>query len=203
MNSDSNSLFIVDNFYKDPDKIRNFAIESNDYLKEGFNYESQKLYYSEGIIKSFEKIIGEEIFVDPERFGFGTLTYFAEGDQIHRYTHYDSNTWVAIVYLVPDELVGDGGLTICRHKETGLAGPPDSQWLKENNFDSFEQWKETVYKESQTKLEEWETTMFIAMKYNRLVIKKAGKMFHRGTKGFGTNPGNSKLMHRFFFETKN
>lgn len=197
----SNKLFVVDNFYKNPDTIRNFAISSNDYLKEGYNYESQKLYFNENIIRDFEKIIGEKIFVDPKRFGFGTLTYFAEGDETHNYTHYDSNGWVGIVYLVPDETINGDGLTICKHKDSGLTGPPDQNWLNENNYHSIEQWKSEVYTRDQTNHKAWETTAFIGMKYNRLILKKAGTMFHRGTKSFGDNPGNSKLMHRFFFET--
>ncbi|MCP3033465.1 DUF6445 family protein [Halobacillus sp. A1] len=202
MNTNSSSLFVVDDFYNKPDKIRKLALGTEDYINDGFNYESRKLFYSEEVITAFEKIIGEEIIVDPKRSGFGTLAFNLEGDQTHRYTHYDGNTWAAIVYLVPNEITGNGGLTICRHKDSGLTGPPDQEWLVENNFDSFEEWKETVYNNSQTDLDAWETTMFIPMRYNRLVIKEAGKIFHRGTEGFGTNAGDSRLMHRFFFETK-
>ncbi|WP_308201946.1 DUF6445 family protein [Bacillus thuringiensis] len=198
-----NSLFVIDNFYSDPDKIRDFAIKTNDYIKSGYNYETRKLYYNESIINSFEKIIGEEIVVDPAGMGFGSLNYFTEDDNIHHYTHYDGAKWVALVYLVPNEFVGKGGLYICRHKKSGLIGPPNQNWLEEHDFSSFEEWKEKVYTPDQTDLKAWETTMFIGMKYNRLIIKKAGEMFHRGTKGFGTHPGNSKLFHRFFFQTKN
>lgn len=197
-----NSLFVIDNFYKNPDKIRNFAQNTNDYIKQGSYYESQKLYYNDSIIKSFEEIIGEKIYVDPVRFGFGSLAYFAQGDQMHKYTHYDSNEWVALVYLVPDHFVGNGGLVVCRHKETGLEGPPDETWLNKNGYASFKEWEDKIYRPSQTNTDAWETTIFIAMKYNRLIIQKAGKMFHRGTEGFGTIPANSRLMHRFFFETQ-
>ncbi|MGD6874279.1 DUF6445 family protein [Sutcliffiella horikoshii] len=199
---DKTSLFVVDNFYNSPDKIRDFAINTNDYIKNGYNYETSKLYYNESIKGYFEKIIGEEIIVDPSRMGFGSLTYFTEGDEMHNYTHYDGAKWVALIYLVPNEFIGGGGLHICRHKNTGLTGPPNSEWLENNNFKSLDEWKEKVYSIDQTNSRAWETTMFISMKYNRLIIKKAGEMFHRGTKGFGTNPGNSKLIHRFFFDTR-
>ncbi|MEJ8545587.1 hypothetical protein [Brevibacillus borstelensis] len=193
-------LIVIDNFYDKPDDVRSFAINRKDYLKKGLRFETQKLYYTDTLIKRFEEILGISIQVDPIRYGFGTFNYFPEGDDLHHSTHYDDAEWVGLIYLTPNEMVGNGGLSLCRHKESGLMGPPNKEWLSKNGFESFEQWVEQVYKPNKTNVDAWETTMFIPTRYNRLILKRGGKMFHRGGKGFGKSVTDSRLLQRFFFE---
>jgi hypothetical protein len=106
-----------------------------------------------------------------------------------------------VAYLIPNELC-QGGLTLYRHKETGLTGPPDEAALRRLGVESLEQWLEDVYHPDKKNPDAWERTMHIAMRFNRLVLFQAGKMFHRASSGFGSDPQNGRLTQRFFFESR-
>lgn len=44
--------------------------------------------------------------------------------------------------------------------------------------------------------------MYMPVKYNRLILFRGGRMFHRASKGFGNSPENGRLTQSFFFEVQ-
>ncbi|MCM3268661.1 DUF6445 family protein [Paenibacillus elgii] len=196
-------MLVIDNFYENPDNVRNFAIKlkPEDWLDNGLKYETKKCYFSESITRQFEQLIGSKLDADPRTMGYGAFTFFPDRG-VEKFTHYDDNEWVGIVYLIPNELCEGVGLTFCRHKESGLMGPPNDLWLRDNSYQSFEDWYTKVYVPDKPCIEKWEETMYIPVKYNRLVLFRGGRMFHRASKGFGNNAENGRLTQSFFFEVK-
>ncbi|NUK32086.1 hypothetical protein HT574_19105 [Parageobacillus sp. VR-IP] len=199
-------FIVIDDFYENPDKVRNFAINVKDWIdidingKKKYSVETVKCYYNQDIIQKFEEILGFKIEVNPKKMGFGVFAYYPGESNVQLTTHYDDCEWSGIIYLVPDEFC-EGGLSLYRHKKTKLLGPPDDKQLKQLGFSSFEEWKE-IYHRDKLNPNAWEETLHISMKYNRLILLRSGKLFHRATSGFGNNPKNARLTQRFFFNKK-
>lgn len=190
---------VIDDFYNNPDMIRGLALKEDDWISSEYKEETNKCFYTESTIKIFEGLVNNKIRVERE-FSFGSFISYQECSTVDMYTHYDNSTWTGVLYLVPNEIC-QGGLTICRHKESKLTGPPSKENLNELGFNSFEDWYETYSKEK-SNTDYWEDTMFLPMKYNRLVLFKGGSMFHRASAGFGNKLENSRLVQSFFFETE-
>lgn len=200
-------LIVIDDFYKEPEKVRNYALNIKEWVNinlEGEkkpSSETAKCYYTNELVNRFEEILSFEIEVNPRKMGFGVFAYYPSDSKVELTTHYDDSEWSGIIYLVPNKYC-KGGLSLYKHKPTGLYGPPSKKELSELGYESFEDWKEDYFN-AKLHPEQWEETMHIGMKFNRLVLFKSGSLFHRATSGFGNNPKNGRLTHRFFFNQKN
>ena len=97
-----------DNFYNNPDEIRNFALTQVEYkqdLRWYKGYRSTTNFHPTGIRESFEDIIGENI----TNFGQGVNGCFqimtATDQQVY---HFDEQKWAAMVYLTPNAPIESG-----------------------------------------------------------------------------------------------
>ena len=200
-----NKLFVIDDFYSKPHEVRQMAIASDNWIRTDasgnrrHSWETQKCYFNDAIKARFEGMIGNKIVIDPARMGFGSFAFYPDDGEVDLTTHFDDTEWAAIIYLVPDELC-QGGFSLFRHKSTQLSGPPTDKELAELGFESYQQWEEQSYYPDKLKPNEWEETLHISMRFNRLVLVQASRLFHRASSGFGTSPENGRLTQRFFFE---
>jgi glycosyltransferase involved in cell wall biosynthesis len=180
-------LFIVDNFYKNPDEVRNFAltqVEYNEDLRWYKGLRSTKPYRTEEMKKAFEQIIGRKIINWEE---FGTNGCFqittAKDPQVY---HYDQQTWAGMIYLTPNAPL-ESGTRLMRSKINGTrhSSEPDVDLAFNGNFyDS-------------TKFDVADSAGNI---YNRLVIMDA-RCIHSAGPYFGSTPEDGRLIHLFFFDT--
>ncbi|PEC87372.1 hypothetical protein COK00_21810 [Bacillus cereus] len=199
-------IIVIDDFYKEPNKVRNLALNVHGWIDENLqgekkpSIETEKNYYTNEIINKFESILGFNIDVNPKKMGFGVFAFYPEYSRVDQTTHFDDTDWSGIIYLVPDNLC-KGGLSLYRHKPTGLTGPPNINELQELGYSSMKSWYED-YLNWKLSPEDWEETMHLDMKYNRLVLFKSGALFHRASSGFGDSPSNGRLTQRFFFNRK-
>lgn len=180
-------LWIVDNFYKDPYAIREFAL--NQEFEENINYykgnRTKKQYIVPGTKESFEKIIGKKITKWTETHGMcGRFQYCtAQDDLVY---HCDGQTLAGMIYLTPDAPYSCG-TSLFAHKRTGLRN--------ENDFEDVNVFDETgFYDRSKFDLVDTAGNVF-----NRLVIFDA-KCIHSANEYFGTDITNSRLFHLFFFD---
>lgn len=195
---------IIDNFYSDPDVIRQFALEEKYASVAKLNYpgyQSHKVFHSESIQKAFEKAIGKEIIVDTDRFTFGGFRLITEETGKMPKVHADSIDWAGLIFLSKDAPL-DAGVGIYRHKETGLIGPPTDAEARSLGYeDAAEFERELVYRD-QADLSKWEIIFQVEPLYNRLVLFKGRELYHAPIKGFGTTPEDCRITHNFFFMEK-
>jgi len=180
-------FIIQDNFYKEPDLVRAFAL-SQDFKVTGnypgFRTEPCKDVYFQGLRNKFEKIINKEITRWPTDQYNSSFQYTTSENKT--WVHYDQTVWAAVVYLTPNPIL-DSGTALFRHKETGIFF---------NNENS-----KVDYNEVGSNPEDWEVIAETKNIYNRAVIYN-GSYYHSSVvPGFGTNKHNGRLFQTFFFDT--
>lgn len=187
VNENSNTrLWIVDNFYKDPYAVREFAL--NQEFQENIDYykgnRSKEQFIIPGTKEAFEKIIGKKITNWTETHGMcGRFQYCtAQDDLVY---HCDSQTLAGMVYLTPDAPFSCG-TSLFAHKKTGLRN--------ENDFDGVNVFGGGFYDKSKFELVDTAGNVF-----NRLVLFDA-KCIHSANEYFGTDITNCRLFHLFFFD---
>jgi len=182
--SSSKRMFIVDNFYSNPDAVRRFALaqEFTDDTRWYKGMRTTTTFRTPEIKRRFEAIIGEKI-VDFEQ-GFNGVFQLmrAEDKQVY---HYDTQKWAAMIYLTPDAPI-ESGTRLHRSKNNGTRHrdqPEADDAFRGNFYDSTQ----------------FDNCDIAGNIYNRLVIMDAGS-FHSAGPYFGDCPENGRLSHLFFFD---
>jgi glycosyltransferase involved in cell wall biosynthesis len=178
-------LFVVDNFYSNPDEIRNYALTQVEYEQDLRWYKgmrSKTTYRAEGTKEAFEHIIGQKI-VDFDSCYNGVFQLMMSSDpQVY---HYDVQRWAAMIYLTPNAPLESGTrlhkslINGTRHRDE-----PDADFAFQGDF--------------------YDSTKFdiadaAGNVYNRLVIMDAGS-FHSAGPYFGNSMETGRLTHLFFFD---
>lgn len=203
-------ILIIDNFYEDPDAVRNYALSLN-YVPYAF-YKGKPFWYSSALEVKPSPINGKGIRlansmiktklsniiqsdVDDDTwdtsgdgwngaFHYKIRSHFPGAtSQIHNHAGRDSDVsegWSGVLYLNKNSKSG-AGTTIWRNKKTGLCYSNDSVYTLNHD--------------------EYELALNIENRYNRLVLFYAS-IFHVGEEGFGTNINNARLFQTFFFNLK-
>ena len=178
-------LFVVDNFYSNPDDVRAFAM--------GIDYEGSSQWYKgkrskeqynfPGIQESFEQIMNMKLKPLDEHGMCGRFQFLTAQDPL--VYHYDTQQWAAMIYLTPDPPPGSG-TSLYRSKITG------ARRLEDPRID--ESFPRGFYDSSQ-----FELIDNIGNLYNRLCIMDA-RCIHSASMYFGNNDNNCRLTHLFFFD---
>ncbi|GAA5224708.1 hypothetical protein [Membranihabitans marinus] len=193
---------IIDNFYKNPDQIRDFALNCK-YKKpvstkwKGLRsvekhpetkptlYQIAKYLQLEGK-PDWNQIEISDNFWQRASVGLFTTLYDGQEDNIH--FHYFTGRWSGVCYLSPPELCkGKIALSFYRHLTRNIE---TAQYLDKNELQEIK--KETADPNL------WMTTHEIDMKYNRMVVFD-GQYFHKACNGFGSSPDNCRLTQLFGF----
>lgn len=184
------NLIIVDDFYIDPDGIRNFAL-AQEYSVRG-NYPGLRT-------KSFLNDSHKEIINDLVSHASGGVTDWLLGENGEGYTgafqictamdrtwiHSDyNNMWAGVCYLTPDAPLS-AGTALYRYRESGERMSIDHVDYGEDAYDYTK----------------WEVVDKIGNVYNRLILYP-GNLFHASIDYFGNNLYNGRLFQTFFFNTK-
>ncbi len=179
-------LYVIDNFYTNPDQVREYALNSVEYVADLRYYKglrSTLAYRPPGVKESFESIIGQPI-TTWEEYGYNGCFQIctAEDPQVY---HNDTQRWAAMIYLSPDA-PAESGTRLHRSKITGARHVRDVSF--ENTFaGGF-----------------YDSTKFDVVDhagniYNRLVIMDA-ECIHSAGPYFGYNKPTGRLTHLFFFD---
>ena len=178
-------LFVVDNFYSDPDSVRDYALQVEYVQDERWykGYRSKGYYHPIGIKESFEDILGENITSFPVGTVNGCFQIMMASDQ--QVWHFDEQKWAAMIYLTPNAPVESGTRL---HQAKG-----NSSIRHKNDFGIDEYFAGNFY--DRTK---WEVADSAGNFYNRLVIMDA-QCVHSAGSYFGDSFQNGRLTHLFFF----
>lgn len=182
-------IWVIDDFYKDPDAVRNFALKQ-EYIQGGLgrgfigSRSAQQFLFS-GLKEEFERIMGHKITRWKEHSMNGRFQYGMEGDP--NVYHCDTQTWAGMLYLTPDAPYSTGTGTFAgkgsdirhaSHPNILNCFRPGSQNLDGTIFEPVD---------------------VIGNVYNRLMIFNAGYL-HSALGYFGYTKENSRLWQMFFFD---
>jgi hypothetical protein len=199
------NLIVIDDFYSDPLSVRALA-ESSEYSEQGYysknspGIESDDQFYTQQIVSKFEEVLQERIIVDVDRNAFGRFRLAFAKDARKTRIHFDNTKWSALVYLTLPEYC-QGGTVFCRHKITGLDGPPSADSLAAMGYSSLRDFDFKVVAPDTLRPEAWETNCFVAMRFNRLILFRGSLLFHGSADLFGNSFQDGRLTQNFFFDT--
>lgn len=179
-------LIITDDFYSNPDDVRNYALSQPFEIKGNYPGLRTKPYLPEDVKNAIQHIVfnaGGTVTDWLEYSGYnGAFQICTALDRT--WIHSDQyNTWAAVCYLTPNAPLSSG-TALYRHKESGEY----ENLRNENRSEGYDYTK-------------WEKTDYVANKYNRIVMYR-GNLYHASLDYFGDTYQNSRLFQTFFFNTE-
>jgi len=199
LNKDQNKrFFVVDNFYKNPHEVREFALSQVYFPGEGaVGYRTRKQFLFEGVKEKFEQTIGLTIIEHTEngqgwsdRGINGRFQSCTPNDPL--VYHCDSQRWAGMIYLTPNA-PPQCGTTFFRHRETKIRHNQEIDWEAGQGIQVFNQ---NTFIDGTP----YEPVDIIGNVFNRLVIFDGG-LIHSASEYFGWDISSSRLFHMFFFDT--
>ncbi len=184
--------WIVDNFYENPDEVREFALEQ-EYIEGGFGRgfigrRTEQQFLFPGLKERFEEIIGKRITEWESHRMNGRFQIAWSGEPL--VYHCDSQKWGGMLYLNPNAPY-QCGTTLYAHKKTRARTYYDQGW------DAA--WA-NVPGDCHLDGTPFEPVDVMGNVYNRLVIFDASAI-HSASEYFGTVKENARLWQMFFFDT--
>lgn len=180
---------VVDNFYENPDYVREFALRQNlmahPDLHKGCRTEDR--FFAPHMQETFEDIMGMKVlrWYDIDGYCNGVFQYCVESDPI--VYHCDQQDWAGAIYLTPNAPY-DSGTSFFASKANGQLDADDPY------FDHG-----TVFNDNFLDRERFDKVDEVGNVYNRLVLWNA-RLIHAASSYFGDRADNSRLFHLFFFD---
>lgn len=175
-------LIVIENFYPDPESVRNNAINMVFDVKGNYPGQRTKPFFHLGIKEKFESIIGRPIVYWPTDNYNGSFQWVTENDK--SWIHRDQTLWSAIIFLTPNP-PKDGGTIIYVHKPTNKSYAGTDEIEKQMGNSTYTP-------------EDWEILDRIGNNFNRCILFR-GKRCHMSDRYFGTDLTNARLFQTFFF----
>jgi len=212
------NVIIYDDFYKKPDEIREWALQSKTSSSDQQTYPG---LMTEALIPPelpnlMRSIVGSNIYYrNNEKIGwFGEFRISQYRDDFEQWIHTDPTApWAAIVFMNPHPPEGYG-TAFWKHKETGTYKMPMKHCRSFPEYNDeliqsklgLKNWaevrKEIIYKDGLDE-SKWELDVFVPGKYNRLVIFNPQLWHsHMPKDNFGSSKDNARLVQLFFFGSK-
>lgn len=188
-------LIVVDNFYENPDKVREYAMKQEFKANELYHKgnRTERSYIPSWAKDEFSRLLNKKVteFVGAT----GVFQYCVAKDNV--VYHYDTQEYAAMVYLSPNAPLQTGTQTY-RSKHTGLftaATDEDAQrlGLSKEEIDQKSFNGNNFYDRHNMELVD-----SVANVYNRCVIFNA-RSLHAATSYFGDRKENARLFHLYFF----
>lgn len=182
-----NKIWIVEDFYDDPDSIREFALHQDFFDDDGFiGKRTRKQFFFPGLKEKFEQIMGMKI-TNWESYGMnGRFQHNVSGESLT--WHCDDQRWAALIYLTPNAPF-NAGTRMSAYKNNRVRHQSHPRLMDCFNQKTF--LDGTLY----------EDVDIVGNVYNRCLIYDAG-LIHAAMQYFGYDKDTSRLWHMFFFDTE-
>ena len=196
---------IIDDFYADPYRVREIALNANYENREEAYYPGDNTtgpFEFEGINEVVSNLVHEPVMGTPNtaHCGFRLAMAGAESRATLRIHVDGANHWSGIVYLnLPEHC--RGGTEFYRHKELGTDHAPlYNSDVKQFGYDSCALFTQDLTKKDSNDESKWEHLFTVPMRFNRCVIFRPW-FWHTPSKSFGDCRENARLIQMFFFTT--
>lgn len=124
-----------------------------------------------------------------------------KGDRGRSGVHIDPAFYSGILYLTAQEHCR-GGTDFYRHRRTGLDGVPrTAESIAAAGYADVNALVEDVVNRDTGQPGRWEKSFTAPMRFNRLILFSPW-MFHNSAPGFGTGPGDGRLVYLMFFAAR-
>jgi len=180
------NVIITDNFYSNPDGVRNFALSQPFSVTGNFPGKRTISHLTPDVKETIQSIVWNaggavtDWFENDGYTGAFQLTTAADRSWVHS-DHF--NTWAGVCYLNPDAPY-TGGTGLFRHRATGAVRAGEL----------------TTGYEAQD-MTKWDLYDTLGNIYNRLVLYR-GDLFHSSLDYFGSDLYTGRLFQVFFFSTQ-
>ncbi len=190
------NLIVIDNFYEDPDSVRDQALSYRfDFVAHWPGMRTYGVPEDQSLIlkSKFEKILNQKItkwdtFDGDSKKDMNTCYQLCLKED-YTWVHHDKTKWAAVCYLTPDA-DPDSGTGLFTHIEKNISAwnPDDPSTDLNKNDETYD-------------LSKWQLTAEVKNQYNRLILY-SGYNYHRSMiPGFGNNYLTGRLTQVFFFDT--
>ncbi len=199
------NIIIVDDFYDNPQEVRDCALNC-DYPEPegGYTYpgkNSEGGFYSDKVHGAFEDIIKGGL-IPADQNGYFRISL--DGVDHRQDVHVDPGwDWGAVLYLSkPEDCIDEGGTSFWRHNDLRWDWCPNNdEHAQVYGYPTYkEAWWTTVYGIGLDR-EQWTRYMLCPMRYNRLVLFRT-RLWHSHSVNFGDTLENGRLVQLFFFNDK-
>lgn len=185
------TVWVVDNFYEDPHKVREFALQQEFFeggIGRGFiGRRTVNQFLFSSLKEKFENIMGKKITKWQEYDMNGKFQVAWSGEPL--VWHCDAQQWGGMLYLTPDAPY-QCGTTLYANKKTRARTYFDPGWdIDWSNVPGDPHLDGTP----------WEPVDVMGNVFNRLVIFDASAI-HSASEYFGTVKENARLWQMFFFD---
>tara|TARA_Y100001951_G_scaffold79729_1_gene67602 strand:+ start:2237 stop:2860 length:624 start_codon:yes stop_codon:yes gene_type:complete len=205
-------IFIVDDFYPNPDTIREQALKlqfitgqkkGRPVQHPGARANNPSTFNMLYLRNRFEKITGKQVVYFKHGWSNGAFNLGLNNKrQLFNWVHGDHTTqiddkydfWAAVIYLTPNP-PRDSGTILLENKETGIYKQHQTEApIKGDEFrGQFE---------GSPAADNWHPHVTVENKYNRCIIYR-GVYFHAPKlAGFGTNKQNGRLVQLGFWQSE-
>jgi hypothetical protein len=194
--TENKGLIVVDNFYSDPDFVRDFAIKNLEFNPSNYHKgkRSKDRFILDGTKEKLESIIGREITNwNSETYANGVFQYCVANDPL--VFHVDIQKYAGMVFLTKDAPF-ETGTSFYSSKNTGRT--------RFENFEDDQEAYHETFKGKNAEMNFYDSTQFekideVGNVYNRLVLFDA-KQIHAPSQYFGDAIENARFFHMFFFD---
>ncbi len=189
MNSQQCNLLVIDNFYKNPMDVREFALQQDFKVSGNYPGTRTQSFATEQLKNLIQRYIEPfsgkitEFPMQPESYN-GSFQFTTS--RARSWVHTDSfNNWGGVLYLSPDAPVTAG-----------------TAFYKLKNGCMYDSSSQKVYADTYSQdLTKWELIDNVGNIFNRLILFNS-KRYHMSMDYFGTDKNDSRLFQVFFFSTE-
>ena len=195
-NSLDKGIIVVDDFYADPDFIREWAIKEIEFSPSDYHKgeRATSRFSTHSTKEVLEEIIGKPIYNwNHDRYANG-IFQFCTADQPIVY-HVDNQTYAGMVFLTKDAPLSTG-TSFYKSKHTGDFKFDDQKRSTQAYARAFTGKSAEMNFYDGTNFEKIDE---VGNKYNRLVLFDA-KNIHAATQYFGDHIDNARFFQMFFFD---
>lgn len=195
---------IVDDFYPNPDKLRQKAMEMSYTEPEDLVGWRTQAYQPRGIKELIEKKFRlrvkywEEDVTAIEDSNGVFFSAFSKGDHAETAgVHFDTpGTWIMLLIYLSPNAPYEAGTSLWQHKKTRLTAMPTRKDSERLGID-LEELLQIPERDGHDR-RRWKEIDRVGNVYNRAVIFPCG-LFHSASKHFGSNRSNGRLYQSFHF----
>ena len=193
-------LFVIDDFLRNAETVRAQALSLTYAVGGRFpGLNSVQKLRIEGLDGVISSLVREPVRAPwSDDFSHGSCRVALASDDKPARIHIDQSHWSGILYLSRPEDC-QGGTEFFRHKRTGTDRVPmDPESLRKIGYSSYKELQEDILDKDALDRSNWERTMTVPMRFNRLVLLQP-HYWHTAGPGFGDSLENGRLIYLMFF----
>lgn len=194
------SLIVVDDFFDNANQLRDAGLKLHYPDIRGVfpGRNSLERLEVQGLTGEASRLVGEPLVPLPPPQSHGKFRITLADDVGQAKVHVDAAHWSGILYLSRPEDC-QGGTEFFRHRRTGLDRAPfDDAEARRYGYDSAKSMTTRLLDEEGTQDDQWEMTMRVPMRFNRLVLFRPW-LWHTAGEAFGNSKENGRLVYLMFF----